>query len=147
MLIFSTPEQVSLLQSSTDFLTDGTFEVCDPSLAKDLIYLITFFSLQIVPEIFYQLYVVHAVHRQEVVPEAFCLLRRKNGTTYQQMIEHILRFAPTWNSQNLMLDFGKAASNSFSEKFPQASLSGCYFHLRQSLHRQLQVRAILKLKT
>ncbi|CAF1156402.1 unnamed protein product, partial [Rotaria sordida] len=34
--------------------------------------------------------------------------------------------------------------NVFSTSFPQASLSGCYFHLRQSIHRQLQTQGLQK---
>jgi len=55
------------------------------------------------------------------------------------MINKILEFASGWNPQNMMLDFEKAVMNYFSTTFPQASLSECYFHFRQSLHRQLQV--------
>jgi hypothetical protein len=55
------------------------------------------------------------------------------------MINEILEFASGWNTQNMMLEFEKAVMNYFSTTFPQASLSGCYFHFRQGLHRQLQV--------
>ncbi len=82
---------------------------------------------------------IHAVHREHVIPVVFCLLQRKNMTTYQEMINKILEFAPAWNPQTIMLDFEKAVLNVLSNSFPQVSLSGCYFHLRQSIHRQLQV--------
>ena len=98
-----------------------------------------FLLLKIVPEIFYQLYVIHAVHRGHVIPAGFCLLRRKNDITYQDIINKIIQFARTWNPENLLMDFEKAVINAFSTTFPQASFSGCYFHLRQSIHRQLQV--------
>jgi len=48
------------------------------------------------------------------------------------MINKILEFASGWNPQNMMLDFEKAVMNYFSTTFPQASLSECYFHFRQS---------------
>ncbi|CAF3908176.1 unnamed protein product [Rotaria sordida] len=124
LLIFSSSEQATILESSIDFFTNGTFEI--------------------VPNIFYQLYVIHAVHREHVIPVAFCLLQRKTTNTYQNMINKILEFAPAWNPQNLMIDFEKAVMNVFSTSFPQASLSGCYFHLRQSIHRQLQAQGLQK---
>ncbi|CAF4467107.1 unnamed protein product, partial [Didymodactylos carnosus] len=124
ILIFSSPEQISILESSDDFFIDGTFDV--------------------VPEIFYQLYVIHAVHRQHVIPAVFGLLRRKNAVTYQRLINNIVEFAPAWCPQNIVLDFEKAVMNVFSTSFPQASLSGCYFHLRQSIHRQLQAQGLQK---
>ena len=55
------------------------------------------------------------------------------------MINKILEFAPAWNPQTIMLDFEKAVLNVLSNSFPQVSLSGCYFHPRQSIHRQMQV--------
>ncbi|CAF2528246.1 unnamed protein product [Rotaria sp. Silwood2] len=123
-LIFCNPEQATILESSSDFLTDGTFEI--------------------VPNIFYQLYVIHAVHREHVISVAFCLLQRKNTNTYQEVINKILEFVPAWNPQSLMIDFEKTVMNVFSTSFPQASLSGCYFHLRQSIHRQLQTQGLQK---
>ncbi|CAF4664599.1 unnamed protein product, partial [Rotaria sp. Silwood2] len=75
VLIFSSSEQTAILESASDFLMDGAFDI--------------------VPDIFYQLYVTYAVHREHVIPVAFCLLRRKNTATYQDMINKILEFAPT----------------------------------------------------
>ncbi|CAF3533402.1 unnamed protein product [Rotaria sp. Silwood2] len=100
--------------------------------------------VQIVPAIFYQLHVFHAVHREHIIPVAFCLLRRKNTTTYQEMINKILEFAPAWNPRTIMLDFEKTVLNVLSNNFAQVSLSGCYFHLRQSIHRQLQTQGLHK---
>ncbi|CAF1304925.1 unnamed protein product, partial [Didymodactylos carnosus] len=98
----------------------------------------------IVPEIFYQLYVIYAVPRQHVIPVVFGLLCRKNAVTYQRLINNIVEFAPAWCPQNIVLEFEKAVMNVFSTSFPQASLSGCYFHLRQSIHRQLQAQGLQK---
>ena len=46
---------------------------------------------------------------------------------YQDMINKIIQFTPTWNPENLLIDFEKAAINAFSITFPQTSFSGCYF--------------------
>ncbi|CAF4931818.1 unnamed protein product, partial [Rotaria sp. Silwood2] len=92
----------------------------------------------------YQLYVIHVVHREHVIPVVFCLLRRKNTTTYQEMINKILELAPARNPETIMLDFEKAVLNVLSNSFPHVSLSGCYFHLRQSIHRQLQTQGLQK---
>ncbi|CAF4702059.1 unnamed protein product [Rotaria socialis] len=90
------------------------------------------------PEIFYQLYVIHAVHREHVIPVVFCLLQRKSTATCQEIINKIVEFAPTWSPRIIMLAFEKAVANVLSNNFPQVCLSGCYFHLRQSIHRKLQ---------
>ncbi|CAF1609892.1 unnamed protein product [Didymodactylos carnosus] len=118
MLIFASSEQLDILQSCDDFLVDGTFKV--------------------VPEIFYQLYVVHAIYRGHVVPVIYSLLSRKNSDTYQRLINEIVEFAPCWFPGSILLDFEKACINVYDSSFVNISLSGCYFHFRQNLHRQLQ---------
>lgn len=126
ILIFASPEQLQILQMATDFLVDGTFKV--------------------VPEIFYQLFIIHALYRHHTVPVIYALLRRKNADTYKRLIDEIIRIAPNWSPASFMMDFELASINSFQLKFPSAMLSGCYFHLRQSLHRKLQVRKKFLLK-
>ncbi|CAF3659895.1 unnamed protein product [Rotaria socialis] len=118
ILIFASTEQLDILQSTDDFLVDGTFKV--------------------VPEIFYQVYIIHAVYRGHVVPVLYALLRRKNAATYENLVHEILRFAPNWNPVSIMLDFEQACIGAFDRSFPNVLLSGCYFHLRQSIHRKLQ---------
>ena len=38
-----------------------------------------------------------------------------------------------------MLDFEQAYISAFQAAVPRVSLSGCYFHLRQNIHRKLEV--------
>ena len=118
ILIFASDEQINVLQTAEEFLVDGTFKV--------------------VPEIFYQLFIIHAVHRHHVVPVIYALLRRKSAETYTRLIEEVLKVAPNWSPRSVMMDFEQASIISFQRTFPNAALSGCYFHLRQSLHRKLQ---------
>ena len=119
ILIFSSDEQLDILQNAEDFLADGTFKV--------------------VPEIFYQLYTIHVMHRDHVVPVIYALLRRKNADTYHRLINEILKFAPRWSPRTIMIDFEQATIGVYQTIFPAVLLSGCFFHLRQSLHRKLQV--------
>ena len=119
ILIFASPEQLQVLQSAEHFLVDGTFKVT--------------------PEIFYQVFIIHAVYREHVVPVIYSLLRRKDAGTYTRLIDEVVKIAPNWLPASVMMDFEQASINAFKKKFPSVSLSGCYFHLRQSLHRKLQV--------
>lgn len=119
ILIYASPEQLHVLQSSEDFLVDGTFKI--------------------VPEIFYQLFIIHAVYRRHVIPVVFALLRKKSTDTYDRLIDEILKVAPNWSPIRVMMDFEQASINAFKRKFPSVALSGCYFHLRQSIHRKIQV--------
>ncbi|CAF4499658.1 unnamed protein product [Rotaria socialis] len=118
ILIFASDEQVDVLQDTDEFLVDGTFKV--------------------VPDIFYQLYIIHGVFRDHAIPLIYALLRRKTKETYQHLIREILNIALRWSPRAVMLDFKQASFGAFQAAFPNASLSGCYFHLRQSIHRKLQ---------
>jgi len=119
ILIFASDEQVDILQNTEEFLVDGTFKI--------------------VPQIFYQLYIIHGVFRDHVVPLIYALLRRKNTQTYERLINEILNIAPRWSPRTIMLDFEQSSIGAFRTAFPNVSLSGCYFHLRQSIHRKLHV--------
>jgi hypothetical protein len=119
ILIFASNEQLGILQSAHHFMSDGTFKI--------------------VPEVFYQLYIIHAVYRDHVVPVCFALLRRKDASTYERLFNEILKFAPEWTPESMMIDYEKACINAYQSVFPDALLSGCYFHLKQNLHRKLQV--------
>ncbi len=102
-----------------DFFIDGTFKV--------------------VPEIFFQLFVIHALYRDHVLPVLFVLLPGKSGQIYTKMMNDIMELIPGWSPQRMMMDFEKAAMNMVSGRFPRIELSGCFFHLSQSVQRFLQV--------
>ena len=59
ILIFSSDEQISILQSTEDFLVDEIF--------------------QVVPKLFYQLYNIYSIYRHHVVPVVFTLLCPKDA--------------------------------------------------------------------
>ena len=105
--------------SLKDFFIDGTFKV--------------------VPEIFFQLFAIHVLHRSHVIPVAFILLPSNSQQIYQKMTNEILQIAPAWQSQRVMMDFEKATINAFQRIFRTVELSGCYFHFSQNILRFLQV--------
>ena len=55
------------------------------------------------------------------------------------MINIIMQLVPDWSPQRMMMDFEKAAMNMITGRFPIIELSGCFFHLCQSVQRFLQV--------
>ena len=71
IIIFSSDEQINILQFTHHFLADGTFKV--------------------VPEMFYQLYIIHEKYRDHVIPVTHALLRRKDTGTYRRLINEILK--------------------------------------------------------
>ena len=85
-------------------------------------------------EIFYQLFIIHAVYRQHIVRVVYALLRRKNANSYSRLIDKVAKVVPNWLPVSIMMDFEQASISAFQNKFPSASLSDCYFHLRQSIY-------------
>ncbi|CAF3470781.1 unnamed protein product [Rotaria socialis] len=118
ILIFFTDEQRNIMENATDFFIDGTFKV--------------------VPEFFFQLFVIHANYRDHIFPVLFVLLTGKSGQIYQKMMNEIMALVPGWSPRRVMMDFEKAAMNMVTSTFPTVELSGCFFHLSQSVQRFLQ---------
>ncbi|CAF4485250.1 unnamed protein product, partial [Rotaria sp. Silwood2] len=71
----------------------------------------------VVPEIFYQLYIIYSVYRNHVIPVIYALLRRKGAETYKCLITEILKFTPCWLLQTLMLDFEQACVKVYQTSF------------------------------
>ena len=93
--------------------------------------------------IFYQLYAMHVVYRDAVIPVIFALLPNKTESTYRRLIEKLCELYPSWNPKYLMMDFEKAAMKVFADKFTtnanSSSMSGCFFHLQNSIQHKVQV--------
>ena len=64
LLIFATDQAIQLLVNSDDWFCDGTFSVC--------------------PEIFFQLYTIHARSNERTTPCVFGLLPNKTRVTYKR---------------------------------------------------------------
>ena len=99
-----------------------------------------------VPEIFYQLFIIQTIYCQHTIPVIYVLLRRTDAGTYSRLFDEILKIAPTWSLASVMMNFERASISSLKKKFRSVSLSGCYFHLREGTHRKLQVKKILQSK-
>ena len=87
------------------FMSDGTFKV--------------------VPEIFYQLYIIHAVCRDHIIPTSYALLGRKDASTYERLLNEILKFVPEWMPVSMMIDYEKVCVNAYQSVFPDTQLSDC----------------------
>ena len=121
MLIFATNQALQLLANSEDWFCDGTFSVC--------------------PEIFFQLYTVHARVGQRIIPCIFALLPNKTRETYNRLfreLPHHLQPAAGNNPSTILFYFELAAINAASETFPDADFSGCFFHLPSNVWKKIQ---------
>jgi hypothetical protein len=75
ILIFASNEQLNILQFTHHFMSGGTFRV--------------------VPEVFYQLYTIHAIYQDHVIPVISALLRRKDTVTYRRLFNEVLNLHHT----------------------------------------------------
>jgi hypothetical protein len=53
-------------------------------------------------------------------------------------MEQLKILIPAANPERILVDFESAAISSFSAAYPNATISGCYFHLTQSVVRKVQ---------
>ena len=125
ILIFGTQRNLEMLELSRVWLADGTF--------------------QIAPSLFTQVYVIHAMRGGpdltkdgHLLPSLFVLLPNKTESIYSRMWEQIQILCPQANPAEMLMDFEKAAINSFERRWPTSVVKGCFFHLTQNIWRKVQ---------
>ena len=67
----------------------------------------------------------------------YALLQAKTEATYERMLFELLKVEPELNPTSIMIDLEKAVMNALGDKFI-ACVSGCFFHLAQSIYRRIQ---------
>lgn len=118
MILFSTHEFMSKLELCDHWFADGTFKT--------------------VPRLFAQLYTIHAVVDEQVIPMVFALLPSKTQTTYERMLDATIELYPDLSPETVMMDFEIAAINAFRSRFPNVRVRGCFFHLSQNVYKHVQ---------
>ncbi len=96
MCVFVTTFYLQLMSQSTTLFMDGTFKIA--------------------PRLFSQLYSVHDVYREHVVPVLYCLLPDKSRATYHRMFDIVrgkmAALNLPLNPQIIMSDFESGMSMS-----------------------------------
>lgn len=118
ILLFSTAENLALLERSQDWYGDGTFKVS--------------------PNLFYQLYTLHAFVNDSCVPLVYALLPDKRQETYVKFLEALSQQRVFPGPRTVMCDFELAPINAFKHVYPNAEIHGCLFHLSQNIFRKTQ---------
>ncbi|ORD94483.1 hypothetical protein ECANGB1_686 [Enterospora canceri] len=96
---------------------DGTFDVCPVGWA--------------------QMYTISILVDHHVLPIVYDLLPSKSGNCYLEFLSHLNRLIPGLDPDVVITDFEKAAINAFKTVYPSSRMSGCMFHLGQSIQRRL----------
>ncbi|CAF1465953.1 unnamed protein product [Rotaria sordida] len=122
MILFATDQQLELLFSSEWIFLDGTFDVC--------------------PKQFKQLYTIHCLKFQQNFPCVISLLSGKSTDIYRQLLSeleyHAERLKLKFEPVHIMSDFEMSLIKAIKQKFPKAMHHGCFFHLCQSLYKEVQ---------
>jgi hypothetical protein len=90
------------------------------------------------PKLFCQLYTIHGVQYNNVIPTVFALVPNKSEAAYIRLLEALKSIKPNLRPDSIMVDFDRAAINAFLQQFPQSTVHGCFFHLSQGIWRQIQ---------
>ena len=116
IILFGTSDNVRFLQDNKDWFADGTFKVT--------------------PNLFYQVYTIHAIKCNTALPLVYALLPDKREETYRRVSEDLLDFNVNLHPETCMLDLEKAAESAFAACFPGLTINVCLFHLGQCLWRK-----------
>jgi hypothetical protein len=106
------------MEENSHWFADGTFKVA--------------------PNLFYQVYTLHAIKSNTIVPLVYALLPDKREETYRRMLNALLDINNNLCPTSCMLDLEKAAENAFVASFPGIAITVCLFHLGQCLWRKIQ---------
>lgn len=118
IILFGCTELLDGLARSSFWLADGTFKV--------------------VPSLFFQLYSIHFQLAEGVNPAGiYCLLPDKTRKTYDRLLEALVGLIPLAQPTRILTDFESAAMQAFQHRFPGSAITGCYFHLSQSILRKV----------
>lgn len=119
ILIFSTRRSIEILERSSHWAMDGTFSIAPP--------------------LFSQVYSIHADHLSRSQPLVVALLPNKRRTTYEAFLTEVMNLANNpLQPATVITDFEMAAIQAVGHMFPNASRTGCFFHLTKSIHRRIQ---------
>ncbi|KAL4136166.1 hypothetical protein QTP88_007730 [Uroleucon formosanum] len=103
-------------------------------------------TFKTVPNIFLQLYTIHASVgtkiNNKILPLVYDLMTSKSEQCYEQLFEGLISICDDYGYELLpkciINDFEKAAINAVSNIFPECEQTGCFFHLGQSIRRKIQ---------
>lgn len=122
IILLGTRSSLKLLSQSSCWLMDGTFEV--------------------VPSIMRQLFSIHGLIGNEIVPLVFGIMSSKSKEAYSEFFYELCKVAAEFNipinPTRVVSDFEKASVAACKMYFPSAVYKGCLFHFGQIIWRKVQ---------
>ena len=116
--VFTTEENLDLLETCTHWHADGTFKCC--------------------PQLFYRVFIIHGVLNNHTSPLVFILLTDKTKAIYARALTELEEINPCLSPTVITVDFEIASINALIKVFPGIKPKGCYFHFAEANWRKLQ---------
>ena len=85
------------------------------------------------PDVFYQVYTIHGVIENAVIPLVYALLPNKTQDTYEKLFGCLEQFG-----KKVVIDFEAAVRNAIKKMQPDTEIQFCFFHLGQAVWRNVQ---------
>ena len=94
-------------------------------------------TFYVVPSMFSQLYTMHVMIGGSMISCAYFLLPAKTKETYIDMFQ-LLQQRCSLSASRFQIDFEMATVKAVQQLFPNALVSGCFFHYTQCIWRKVQ---------
>ncbi|XP_065312834.1 uncharacterized protein LOC135922375 [Gordionus sp. m RMFG-2023] len=117
VIIFGTRKNLDFLASCEHWFSDGTFKSSPP--------------------LFMQIYTIHGIRNNNVLPLIYILTNRKDYETYKRIFT-IISDNLISTPKKIMTDFEISSVKAFNVVFPNSQHKCCYFHFGQSFWRNIQ---------
>lgn len=98
-----------------------------------------------------QIYTIHGdlsngENKNQIVPVIFALLPNKTEKTYERLFWLIKNSIPEFEPTNFKIDYEVAAINALKSVFPDAHISGCFFHFSKALWKKADDVGLIKVQ-
>ncbi|XP_071581238.1 uncharacterized protein [Temnothorax nylanderi] len=127
-VLFTTDTLLNALATSTEIFMDGTFSV--------------------VPRVpsFAQLYTIHIRYMDTGIPVLFILCEKRTVDVYNAIWRRVKELRPDalQGVQSVMSDYERAAMTVARETFPEARITGCWFHFNQAVLRRWKALGLME---
>ena len=93
---------------------------------------------EVIPEVFYQLYTVHAQCGDRIFPCILTLLPNKTEETYTRLLREIVARINGNGLGHILVDFERATINGIIATILNAVNKGCFYHLCSNVWKHIQ---------
>lgn len=122
MIVYATDSSLLRLADCKTIYLDGTFQTC--------------------PSLYTQLFTIHGLFNNFVVPLVYALLSNKSSASYYRLFDIIKQamfsLGAVLNPEIVLSDFESGLIDVIRVQFPNTTHSGCHFHFTQALWRKVQ---------